>query len=268
MACSISPMTNDVSVANDSIGGLAEVGGEGGADPLVVLLEQPLELAQLSDAACSLSISPASAPSRTRLTTAGDLRTLAHESETTSAVAGRRYGESRCPHPVVRGASSAAQPRRCRTGVSASAADCACRTARRTGRRGRRAVAPRPHRRDALGAMARRGDRRRVRALHGDVRAVSGLRAGVPERRALRPPDRGHQGHLGDGAEGRRPDAQRLAAEAARPPSSAARRVDAARRRPASAPRASAARPAPLPLRRGPRRGAHGRRPCGCSPAA
>ena len=30
-------------------GGLAEVGGEGGADPLVVLLEQPLELAQLSD---------------------------------------------------------------------------------------------------------------------------------------------------------------------------------------------------------------------------
>ena len=30
-------------------GGLAEVGGEGGADSLVVLLEQPLELAQLSD---------------------------------------------------------------------------------------------------------------------------------------------------------------------------------------------------------------------------
>ena len=46
----------------------------------------------------------------------------------------------------------------------------------------------------AMRAVQRRTapDRRRLRALHGDVRAVPRLRAGVPERGAVRPPDGGH----------------------------------------------------------------------------
>ena len=38
---------------------------------------------------------------------------------------------------------------------------------------------------------------RRLRAVHGDVRAVPRLRAGVPQRRAVRPTDGGHPRHAG-----------------------------------------------------------------------
>ena len=124
-----------------------------------------------------------------------------------------------------------------------------CPTFRVTGEEG--VVAAWPHRRDAWRAVARRRTGRRVRPLHGDVRAVPRLRAGVPERRALRPPDGAHAG----GA--RRPPHDRAALAArrlrrARPPPPAARRIDAARARPAGAARATAAGLARLPIRRGP----------------
>ena len=78
------------------------------------------------------------------------------------------------------------------------------------------AVAARADRRDARRAVARRADRRRVRALHGDLRAVPRLRAGVPERRAVRPPDGGHP-------------------RRARPSGTASRRGGSGRRSPCSA---------------------------------
>ena len=68
-----------------------------------------------------------------------------------------------------------------------------------------------------------------VRALHGDVRAVPRVRAGVPERRPVRPADRRHQGRPGDVADGH-DAAAATGAAGARPSSPAPRRVDAARR--------------------------------------
>ena len=53
------------------------------------------------------------------------------------------------------------------------------------------AVATRPHRSDARRAVGGRAGHRRLRRVHGDLRAVPRLRAGVPERRAVRQPDGG-----------------------------------------------------------------------------
>ena len=97
--------------------------------------------------------------------------------------------------------------------------------------RRRGVVAARPDLGDARRPLRRRRGHRRLRALHGDVRAVPRLRAGVPQRRAVRPADGGHPRHAGCAAAH---DAVVAAARVprARPPSAAAGRLDVARRRP------------------------------------
>ena len=75
------------------------------------------------------------------------------------------------------------------------------------------AVAAGPHRRHAGRPVARRRRRRRVRAVHGDVHPVPRVRAGVPERRPVRPPDGGHT----RGARRRSPDGAAVAAGRASP---------------------------------------------------
>ena len=132
-------------------------------------------------------------------------------------------------------------------------AGCACRTARRSApparRRGRRVG-----RIDAMRAVQWRGraDRRRLRRDHVDLRAVPRLRAGVPERGAVRSPDRGHPPAAG---RERTPHAMVAAAGllgAAAPPA-AAGRVDGAGGRPTAATGAAAGSALrALPLRRGP----------------
>ena len=114
------------------------------------------------------------------------------------------------------------------------------------------AVAPRPDRRDARRAVAWRRARRRVRAVHGHLRAVPRLRAGVPERGAVRSADGGHPPCPGRSPPHRAP----VAAGGVRRPRSppvAARRLVVARRgqRRGSCPAGWVCRL--LPMRRPPR---------------
>ena len=268
MACSTSPMTNDVSVANDSIGDLPRSAARAALMRSSFSSSSRLSWRSCVTRACSLSISPRSAPSRQ------------HDS-TTPAISERRdesrdyVGTSRIDTVRLDVPSGSAwlplgpAPRRHRAGVMRELRAVPAALPDVPGDGGGRAVTARPDRCDAVGAMARM--RRSTTAfvqVHGDVRAVPGMRAGVPERRSVRPADRGHQGHPRLGAKGHDPTAA-AGAEGARPSSSVARRVDAARRRAASAAGTPAARAAT-----GCRCGA-GRAeestdggPCGCSPGA
>ena len=136
------------------------------------------------------------------------------------------------------------------------------------GHRGGGPVAPWSHRRDARRAVAGRRCRRRVRALHGDVRAVPRLRAGLPQRRAVRAPDGAHA----RGARRRPPHGAAVVARRARraaPPPCCCSPARRCWRSPSGCAscraRAGLAR---LPVRRGRRARGRPATTCGCSPAA
>ncbi|CAA9262462.1 MAG: Glycolate dehydrogenase, iron-sulfur subunit GlcF, partial [uncultured Acidimicrobiales bacterium] len=107
---------------------------------------------------------------------------------------------------------------------------------------GRDALAAGPHRRHAGRPLGGDAGRRDVRAGDGRVRPVPRLRAGVPLRRAVRPPDGGSAGHAG-----RRDRVPASLAPGglphARPPPPAGPGVPRPRRRPATAPDPPAPRP-------------------------
>ncbi len=124
----------------------------------------------------------------------------------------------------------------------------------------------RPNRCHAGGRQRNPADRRLVRRLHRDLRAVPGVRAGMPERGALRRLDGGDQNRAGNE---RKDHAVVATARVRRPgsPPDVARRVDAARRSPASASRTASARPRRSPAATSCRRSARRVPTSGCSPA-